>query len=102
MSEFVEIKIHGQLFRMRAKDGGGDLQRIARHVDEVISQMARHFSKEPGHRVAIMAAMQIADALFQESARREMAGLGQAETRKIEESLTRLIAESDRVLGTTA
>ncbi|MBF8272690.1 MAG: hypothetical protein HW380_1795 [Magnetococcales bacterium] len=84
---------------MRASGADGYLERVARYVDGVLSQMAGHFGNQPSHRLAIMAAMQIADSLFQEMERKGTGGVGDVETRNVEELLTRLIAESDSLLG---
>ncbi|MBF0173424.1 MAG: cell division protein ZapA [Magnetococcales bacterium] len=99
MAKIIEVIIHGQAFKMRANDGGEYLQRVARYVDEIITQMVGHHGNQPSNRLAIMAAMQITDSLFQEMERKKSDGMGQVEAKKIEDLLTRLIDESDRCLG---
>lgn len=94
MSDSVEVHVHGQVFKMRASGEDGYIQRVAQYVDGVLAQTASHFGNQPSHRLAIMAAMQIADSLFQEKHRKEESG-----TEDIKDSLRRLIAQSDRLLG---
>lgn len=94
MNDRVEVKIHGQTFRMRTGSGEEYIQKVARYVDGVIQETAGHVGNQPMHRVAIMAAIQIADSLFQEQARQEGGGSGE-----VEEIIERLIAQSDQLLA---
>lgn len=98
MSDIVEVRVHGQVFKMRANAEDGHLQRVAEYVDGVLSQAARNFGNQPGHRVAIMAAMQIADSLIQEKARRDVGGTKPVNTSRAEGILARMIDESDKLL----
>lgn len=100
MSDTVEVRVHGQVFKMRANDyEEGYLERVAEYVDGVLAQLSRNFGSQPGHRLAVMAAIQIADTLFQEVAKRETTGVRREETEKVEALLTRLIVDSERLLG---
>lgn len=102
MSDIVEVRVHGQVFKMRANAEGGHLQRVAEYVDGVLSQTSRSFGNQPGHRVAIMAAMQIADSLIQERASKDVGEVlceQRVETSRVEGILARMIAESDKLLA---
>ncbi|MEO5326667.1 MAG: cell division protein ZapA [Magnetococcus sp. THC-1_WYH] len=99
MSDIVEVRVHGQVFKMRANAEDGHLQRVAEYVDGVLSQTSRSFGNQPGHRVAIMAAMQIADSLIQERASKDVGEVLRVETSRVEGILARMIAESDKLLA---
>ncbi|HAT49580.1 MAG: cell division protein ZapA [Nitrospirae bacterium] len=99
MSDIVEVRVHGQVFKMRANAEDGHLQRVAEYVDGVLSQTSRSFGNQPGHRVAIMAAMQIADSLIQERASKDVGEARRVETSRVEGILARMIAESDKLLA---
>lgn len=94
MSEFVEVRIYGQVFKLRAGTGAGReyIEQLAGHVDGVMRQMARVSTSPSTDRIAIMAALNIADALFQQERRSE------TEIRTVNKRIGELISDSDRLL----
>ncbi|MBF0418671.1 MAG: cell division protein ZapA [Magnetococcales bacterium] len=99
MLDTVEVRVHGQVFKMRANYEEGYIERIAEYVDGILAQLSRSFGSQPGHRLAVMAAIQIADTLFQEKAKNDAQSVRQEETEEVEAILSRLIVDSDRLLG---
>lgn len=93
MSEFIEVRIHGQLFRLRAGEDKAHVQELAAYVDTVMQTLARQSTTVSTERLAIMAAINVADTLFQQQRRTAEAG------KAADERMTRLITLSDRLLG---
>lgn len=70
-TETVEIEIFGRTYRVRGRDDGGYLQQVADLVDQKMRQVAeRSTNSDPG-RLAILAALNIADELLQSQNRQE-------------------------------
>lgn len=92
MSEFFEVHIHGRLLRLRVDAGRAYAQELAAFVEEVMSQVMRQSNAPASDRIAMMAALSIADDLFQ--LKRQLAGQQEAVNRKV----SQLIATSDRLL----
>ncbi len=65
MSDSIEVKIHGQLFRLRVEANTAYVKELAVYVDGIMEKMARQSKTPSTDRLAIMAAMRIADNLFQ-------------------------------------
>lgn len=65
MTEDVEVEIFGQMFRLSAGAAESDyMQRLAAHVDERIRAIAAAGPSVSFNRLAILAALNIADDLF--------------------------------------
>ena len=92
MSDFVEVRIYGQVFKLRAGAGREYIEQLAGHVDGVMRQMARLSTSPSTDRVAMMAALNIADALFQQEKRSE------SENRIVSDRVSKLIRSSDQLL----
>jgi len=65
MSESVEVKIQGQVFRLKTDVGKEYAHELAAFVDGVMVKMMRNSANVSIDRVAIMASLGIADTLFQ-------------------------------------
>ncbi len=92
MSDFVEVRIYGQTFKLRAGAGREYIEQLAGHVDGVMRQMARLSTSPATDRIAVMAALNIADALLQQEKRSDN------ETRIVNGRISRLVDSSDRLL----
>jgi cell division protein ZapA (FtsZ GTPase activity inhibitor) len=94
MTELVEVHIHGQLLRLRADSETESeyIQEVAHYVDEVMKGLSHQSSGVPYERLAVMAAVRIADKLFQQ--RKSMA----EGVKSFEENVGRLIESSDQFL----
>ncbi len=65
MTEDVKVEIFGQTFRLSAGVAESDyMQRLATHVDERIRAIADVNPSVPFNRLAVLAALNIADDLF--------------------------------------
>lgn len=65
MAADVEVEIFGQTFRLSAGATESDyMRRLAAHVDERIRAIAEVNPSVPFNRLAVLAALNIADALF--------------------------------------
>lgn len=93
MSDFIEVRIHGQLFRLRAGTEEAYVRSLAAHVDDVMKTIARQSNTVSTERIAIMAALNVTDTLFQQNRRAE------SSAKAVDERITRLITLSDRLLG---
>jgi cell division protein ZapA len=97
----VQVEIFGQSYSVRAGTDPGYVERLARHVDAQMQEVGKASGAVDSLRVAVLAALNIADELFQA---REKGGDAEkrASQRAAEafrarlESLTR---ELDAVLG---
>lgn len=88
----VEVRINGQVFKLRTDVGTEYVQNLAAYVEGVMREVARQGSSPASDRVAIMAALQIADSLFQ--LQRQMKGKAQV----AHDKLNALITASDQLL----
>ena len=93
MSDFIEVRIHGQLFKLRAGEEKEYVQELAAYVDNVMQTLARQSNTISTERLAIMTALNVTDALFQQKRRAE----GSVKT--ADERIDRLITLSDHLLG---
>jgi len=88
----VDIEIFGRTYRVRGRDDGGYLQQVADLVDRKMREVAeRSASTDPG-RLAILAALNIADELLQSQNRQE------GERVEIRERVTALTGQLTAVL----
>jgi cell division protein ZapA len=60
------VEILGREYRIRGNADEGYVREVARFVDERLREVARSTGGQPADRVAILAAMNIADELFQQ------------------------------------
>ena len=93
MSDFIEVRIHGQLFKLRAGEEKEYVRELAAYVDNVMQTLAKQSNTISTERLAIMAALNVTDTLFQQTRRAE----GVVKT--ADERITRLITLSDQLLG---
>lgn len=92
MSDFVEVRIHGQLFKLRAGEGKEHVRSLAKYVDGAIRTVVQQSRTVTTERAAIMAALNIADALFQLRRQSEL------ESQAVNERISRVVSASDRLL----
>ncbi|MEO5341316.1 MAG: cell division protein ZapA [Magnetococcus sp. MYC-9] len=93
MSEFIEVRIHGQLFKLRAGTEQVYVRELAAYVDDVMQTISRQSNTVSTERIAIMAALNVADTLFQLQRRTR------GDAKVVDERITRLVTLSDRLLG---
>jgi cell division protein ZapA (FtsZ GTPase activity inhibitor) len=65
MSNAVDIRILGQNIRLRTEMGEAYARKLASHVEGVMRNIQRNTQNPSSDRTAIMAALHIADELFQ-------------------------------------
>lgn len=88
----VDIEIFGRTYRVRGRDDGGYLQQVADLVDRKMRQVAERSASTDTGRLAILAALNIADELLQSQNRQE------GERVEIRERVTALTGELATVL----
>lgn len=93
MDPFLDVTIQGQTFRLKVDTGKEYVVELAAYVEGIMEEVRRHSGTAASHRVAVMAALQIADSLFQ--LRRQREGEVQSASQKV----NHLIARSDQVLN---
>ena len=93
MSEFIEVRIHGQLFKLRAGEEEGYVQELAAYVNDVMQVISRQSNTVAIERIAIMAALNVTDTLFQQQRR------ASSDAKAVDERINRLITLSDHLLG---
>jgi cell division protein ZapA len=69
-SATTPVEIFGEVYHVRGGDDGGYLQSLADLVDRKMREVAEHVKGDPG-RIAILAALNLADELFQIQSRQE-------------------------------
>ncbi|MEO5366463.1 MAG: cell division protein ZapA [Magnetococcus sp. WYHC-3] len=92
MSDPVHVDIFGQAFRLRSPHGEAHVRALAEFVDREIRAMTRQTRSGSSDRVAIMAAMQIADYYFQ------LQQGSQAAAQRYEQRIARLNDACERLL----
>ncbi|MBF0177952.1 MAG: cell division protein ZapA [Magnetococcales bacterium] len=99
MSESVEVRIQGHVFRLKTDVGREYVHDLAVFVDETMKKMHRYSASSSVDRVAIMAALGIADTLFQLQKEGRVAGSeGSDLDAGFVERVQRLIVAADRLL----
>jgi len=63
--ESVEVTIEGQPYSVRSTLGSTQVKRLADYVDRVMRDIRKHTQTNDSNRVAILAALNIAEDLFQ-------------------------------------
>ncbi|MBF0621946.1 MAG: cell division protein ZapA [Magnetococcales bacterium] len=95
MKRSVEVMIHGQSFRLRTEANDAYVRDLAGHVDNVMQRVNRGSSSLAMDRLAIMAALQITDSMFQMEQQSEK---DKQISVSIDERITRLIDHCDTLL----
>lgn len=96
MAEFIEVRIQGQNIRLKADSGQEYVRELAKYVEGVMDEIGsvmRQQRQTASQRIAIMAALQIADD-YMRLKRRVEGG-----SSDFSEKVGALIRASDRVLG---
>lgn len=89
----TEIEIFGSVYTVRAGHDREHLRELAARVDRDMRQIADKMATVDTTRIAILAALNIADELFQSQRRRE------GEREQITERMTHLTKALDQALG---
>lgn len=91
-SQPVKVKIHGQEYPIRARGDEDYIKRVARYVDERMSLIEEQTSVNSSTRLAILAALNIADELFSvQSEKEQLLSMFEKRARKISEFLDKNI-----------
>ncbi|MBF0137351.1 MAG: cell division protein ZapA [Magnetococcus sp. DMHC-1] len=99
MSEFVEVRIQGQVFRLKTDIGKEYVHELVAFVDGIMKKMARQSVSIPVDRVAIMAALDIADSYIRLQKQEQVSESGNTGISKdLVDRVQRLINEADRLL----
>jgi len=69
-STTTPVEIFGEVYHVRGNDEDGYLQNLAGLVDRKMREVAQHVKGDPA-RIAILAALNLADELFQIQSRQE-------------------------------
>ncbi|MEA2690924.1 MAG: cell division protein ZapA [Acidobacteriota bacterium] len=67
----TEVRIFGATYHVRGSDDSGYLQGLADLVDSKMREVAEHVATADTARIAILAALNLADELFQSQKRQE-------------------------------
>lgn len=89
----TEVEIFGSVYRVRGHDDTGYLQSLADLVDQKMREVAQQVSTSDASRIAILAALNMADELFRIQKRQE------GERVEIREKVAELTEELSRALG---
>jgi cell division protein ZapA len=90
-STTTPVEIFGEVYHVRGNDEDGYLQNLAGLVDRKMREVAQHVKGDPA-RIAILAALNLADELFQIQSRQE------GERVEIREKVTALTEELTQAL----
>ena len=88
----TSVQIFGQEYKIRGFEDKSYVERVAGYVDERMKELARNSSSLPQERLAVLAALNIADELMQETRKSEETLLS------IEKRTDEMIARLDRCL----
>jgi cell division protein ZapA len=91
-STTTPVEIFGEVYHVRGSDEGGYLQSLADLVDRKMREVAQHVKGDTA-RIAILAALNLADELFQIQSRQE------GERVEIREKVAALTEELTQALG---
>lgn len=89
----TSVEIFGSVYHVRGRDDTGYLQTLADLVDRRMREVAQHASTADTARIAILAALNLADELFRIQSRQE------GERVEIREKVAELAEELNRALG---
>lgn len=87
------VEIFGSVYHVRGRDDTGYFQSLADLVDRKMREVAQHASTTDTSRIAILAALNMADELFRIQQRQE------GERVEIREKVAELTEELSRALG---
>jgi cell division protein ZapA len=87
------VEIFGSVYHVRGSDDTGYFQSLADLVDRKMREVAQHASTGDTSRIAILAALNLADELFRIQSRQE------GERVEIREKVAELAEELSRALG---
>jgi cell division protein ZapA len=93
LGSLVHVEIFGQTYTLRAGTEPGYVEELARYVDQQMREVSRSGPAVDSVRIAVLAALNIADECFQ--ARGRIRGADEATRRKVEG----LASELSAVLG---
>lgn len=93
----TEVEIFGRRYRLRATHEGEDLVQLAAFVDRRMRQLAEHLPQVDLGKLAVLAALNIAEELF-----REQNTDPGTRTELIRERVEGLIARIDACLGASS
>jgi cell division protein ZapA (FtsZ GTPase activity inhibitor) len=88
----TSVQIFGQEYKIRGFEDKSYVERVAGYVDEKMKELARNSSSLPQERLAVLAAINIADELLQEARR------GTDTLLSIEKRADEMIARLERCL----
>ncbi len=88
----TEVRIFGAAYNVRGSDGSGHVQALADLVDGKMREIASRVRTQDTARIAILAALNLADELYQLQRRQE------GERGEVRERLDELVKELDEVL----
>jgi cell division protein ZapA len=92
----IRVNIFGSEYTLRADNDGNIVEKIAQYVDEKMREIDRNQTLKSTTRVAILAALNIAEELFQERIyRKKLLNQLNEETKKLNNELTEVLSEQD-------
>ena len=89
----TQVEIFGAVYSVRGEDDDGYLQSLADLVDRKMREIAQHVKPGDTTRIAILAALNLADELFQTQSRQE------GERVEIQEKVEELTEELSQALS---
>lgn len=95
MSESIEIRIRGHVFKLKSKASGEYVRELAQYVNDMIGQVPQESHVASSERTAMMAALRIADEYLQH---RRFAALQTDAANANIEKISRLIVSTDQLL----
>lgn len=84
MNKGLEIDVYGQRLALQPHEDEGYAQELARYVEGQMHSVAQGLTRSTPTKIAILAAMNIADELFQQERRRQV---GEAEIERLADGL---------------
>ena len=92
----IRVNIFGSEYTLRADNDGNIVEKIAQYVDEKMREIDRNQTLKSTTRVAILAALNIAEELFQERIyRKKLLNQLNEESKKLNNELTEILSEQD-------
>ncbi len=90
----IKVSIFGSEYSLVSDDDENYVQEIAQYLDKKMREIDRHYSLTSTTKVAILAALNIADELFQEREyRRKLLTQINEEARRVNHSITEILEE---------
>ena len=92
----IRVNIFGSEYTLRADNDNDLVEKIAQYVDEKMREIDRNQTLKSTTRVAILAALNIAEELFQERIyRNKLLDQLDKESKKLNNELTEVLGEQD-------